>query len=41
MPSGLTMYCPSNSATMIDRGQIFVAGSLSTCFVLLIVGYNN
>lgn len=41
IPSGLTPDCPFESATVIDRGRIYVAGSLSTSIVLLIVGYNN
>lgn len=39
--SGLTPDCPFESAAVIDRGRIYVAGSLSTSFVLLIVGYSN
>lgn len=41
MPSGLTIDCLFDSATVIDRGRIYVTDSLSTSFILLIVGYNN
>lgn len=41
MSSGLTTDCTFDSATVIDRGRIYVAGSPSTSFVSLTVHYNN